>query len=76
MAQAVGERPSRADRQEGQHELALVIELDRVRARRAATAARSATHKSCGHVQHVGTCPVCQRVQLARWSSQLAAASR
>lgn len=28
--------------------------------------------KSCGHLRHVGNCPVCQRVQLERWSLQLA----
>jgi hypothetical protein len=26
----------------------------------------------CGHTRHVGTCPTCQRVQLARWRRQLA----
>jgi hypothetical protein len=28
--------------------------------------------KPCGHDRHVGTCPGCQRVQLARWQAQLA----
>jgi len=28
--------------------------------------------KPCGHPRHVGTCAVCQRVQLARWREQLA----
>jgi hypothetical protein len=27
--------------------------------------------KACGHARHVGTCPVCQRQQLARWRIQL-----
>jgi hypothetical protein len=27
--------------------------------------------KRCGHKRHVGTCPHCQRAQLARWRSQL-----
>jgi hypothetical protein len=27
---------------------------------------------ACGHVHHVGTCPCCQRAQLARWRDQLA----
>jgi hypothetical protein len=26
----------------------------------------------CGHTRHVGTCPTCQRMQLARWRRQLA----
>jgi hypothetical protein len=29
----------------------------------------------CGHTRHVGTCPACQRVQLARWRFQLQEAS-
>lgn len=29
----------------------------------------------CGHTRHVGTCPECQRAQLARWRSQLAEAT-
>jgi hypothetical protein len=29
--------------------------------------------KLCGHLRHVGTCPDCQRAQLARWQRQLAA---
>jgi hypothetical protein len=32
-------------------------------------------HKRCGHARHVGTCPCCQRVQLAKWDTQLAQAS-
>jgi hypothetical protein len=28
--------------------------------------------KPCGHTRHVGTCPHCQRAQLARWQRQLA----
>jgi hypothetical protein len=34
------------------------------------------TLKSCGHDRHVGPCPACQRAQLARWNSQLAAVAR
>jgi len=30
---------------------------------------------ACGHARHVGTCPECQRVQLARWRTQLHAVS-
>lgn len=30
---------------------------------------------ACGHTRHVGTCPECQRAQLARWRTQLIAAS-
>lgn len=26
---------------------------------------------ACGHTRHVGTCPACQRAQLARWHGQL-----
>jgi hypothetical protein len=32
--------------------------------------------KPCGHAAYVGTCPACQRSQLARWSTQLAQVSR
>lgn len=28
--------------------------------------------KACGHTAHVGTCPACQRAQLAKWREQLA----
>ncbi|MBV9338350.1 MAG: hypothetical protein JO243_20885 [Solirubrobacterales bacterium] len=28
--------------------------------------------KDCGHTAHVGTCPACQRAQLAKWRAQLA----
>ena len=31
--------------------------------------------KPCSHDRHVGWCPSCQRAQLARWRSQLAAVS-
>jgi hypothetical protein len=27
--------------------------------------------KACGHKRHVGSCSICQREQLSRWSSQL-----
>jgi hypothetical protein len=30
----------------------------------------------CGHTHHVGTCPACQRAQLARWRRQLEEAVR
>jgi hypothetical protein len=33
-------------------------------------------NRSCGHVLLVGSCPSCQRAQLARWDAQLAEASR
>jgi len=29
----------------------------------------------CGHTRRVGTCPECQRAQLARWRAQLLEAS-
>jgi hypothetical protein len=29
--------------------------------------------KACGHAAHVGTCSACQRAQLDKWKSQLAA---
>ena len=29
----------------------------------------------CDHKRHVGTCPECQRTQLARWRAQLIEAS-
>jgi len=29
--------------------------------------------KPCAYVRHVGTCPHCQRAQLARWQRQLTA---
>lgn len=29
----------------------------------------------CSHIRHVGTCPACQRAQLARWRVQLIEAS-
>ena len=32
--------------------------------------------RQCGHARHVGTCPSCQRAQLARWNAQLAAITR
>jgi hypothetical protein len=35
-------------------------------------AVRLALVKQCGHTRHVGTCPVCQRAQLAKWQAQLA----
>jgi hypothetical protein len=35
-----------------------------------------AQNRSCGHARHVGGCPECQRMQLARWNAQLAEVSR
>ena len=32
--------------------------------------------KACGHATHVGTCPACQRAQLAKWQAQLAQVAR
>ena len=32
--------------------------------------------KPCRHERHVGTCPHCQRAQLARWNSQLQESTR
>lgn len=29
------------------------------------------TVRACGHAEHVGTCPECQRAQLGRWAEQL-----
>jgi hypothetical protein len=31
---------------------------------------------TCGHTRHVGTCPDCQRAQLARWHGQLVEATQ
>lgn len=50
------------------------ISLDRVRASRTVAGTGARPSKTCGHDRHVGTCPACQRAQLARWRSQLAAA--
>jgi hypothetical protein len=36
----------------------------------------ASTGKPCGHREHVGTCPACQRVQLAKWQAQAAQAQR
>jgi hypothetical protein len=30
----------------------------------------------CGHRVHLGSCPQCQRAQLARWAEQLADVTR
>jgi hypothetical protein len=35
-----------------------------------APSAHAPNVKACGHVRHVGTCPCCQRAQLARWHAQ------
>jgi hypothetical protein len=73
MLQILRERPyephSNRDLQEG----GVVISLDRARAVRRAPVAGSRARKPCGHERHVGPCPACQRAQLARWRSQLAA---
>lgn len=53
---------------------ATVISLDLARAQRTVTIRGALEAKPCGHDRHVGTCPACQRAQLARWSFQLAAA--
>jgi hypothetical protein len=37
----------------------------------AATTAAIAESKSCGHAEHIGFCPSCQRVQLARWAREV-----
>jgi hypothetical protein len=55
------------------HEGGAVISLDRARATRGASNSAVRPSKPCGHDRHVGTCPACQRAQLARWRSQLAA---
>ncbi|MGZ6562993.1 MAG: hypothetical protein ACXVH1_26030 [Solirubrobacteraceae bacterium] len=31
--------------------------------------------RTCAHARHNGSCPSCQRAQLARWRAQLAAVS-
>jgi hypothetical protein len=36
------------------------------------TAHESPLRKTCGHEGHTGSCPQCQRAQLARWAKQLA----
>jgi len=41
------------------------------RSRTAARSGATAVRKPCGHKLHVGTCPHCQRAQLARWRAQL-----
>jgi hypothetical protein len=44
----------------------------RVRPLRRATPRARTTQRPCGHTHHVGSCPTCQEVQLARWREQLA----
>ena len=39
------------------------------------TAHQPPLHKPCGHLLHVGSCPQCQRAQLARWADQLTEAA-
>lgn len=51
----------------------VVISLGRVRASREAAGASVRPSTPCGHDRHVGSCPACQRAQLARWRAQLAA---
>jgi hypothetical protein len=40
------------------------------------TAHESGPRKTCGHEVHSGSCPQCQRAQLARWAQQLADVAR
>jgi len=40
------------------------------------TAHESVPRKTCGHQVHTGSCPQCQRAQLARWAQQLADVER
>jgi hypothetical protein len=42
-----------------------------IRLRVSAGSHSSEVQKACGHRDHVGTCPQCQRAQLARWRAQL-----
>jgi hypothetical protein len=72
MPHTVGARPSKA-KSHDRDEVGVVISLDLARARREAAVSGGRLPKACGHNGHVGTCPACQRAQLARWQSQLAA---
>jgi hypothetical protein len=85
MPQIEGARYSHSKRSEDPRELGAVIALARGRAprevatssrERQATVSSLRAPKSCGHDRHSGTCPACQRAQLARWNSQLAAVGR
>ncbi|MDX6341497.1 MAG: hypothetical protein QOH87_1635 [Trebonia sp.] len=73
MPRTLLERPSWAHRNQDPQDLNVVVSLDRVRARREAGLLGPRTRKACLHERHVGTCPACQRAQLARWDSQLTA---
>jgi hypothetical protein len=75
MPKMMRARPSRADGHENQPGLANLRVLEYRRGRRPSGAPGFGAHRPCGHHRHVGTCPACQRAQLARWSSQLVAAS-
>lgn len=76
MPRKVGERPSNPESNEQPQQSGVVIALDSARTRREAARSGSRPANPCGHERHVGTCPACQRAQLARWSSQLASAGR
>jgi hypothetical protein len=41
-----------------------------------ASSPSSTTQRTCGHSRHVGSCGTCQRLQLERWSLQLAQVTR
>jgi hypothetical protein len=73
MPRVTDEQPSWDERSEDREWLCEVIALDPARARRKKAAPGSPAPKPCGHDRHVGPCPACQRAQLARWRSELAA---
>lgn len=73
MSRVAGEQPSRAERSQDSQELGALISLERARARREELRRGLPAPKPCGHDRHVGPCPACQRAQLARWRSELAA---
>jgi hypothetical protein len=73
MSRLTGEQPFWNERNEARQELGTVIALERGRARREAAKRGLSAPKPCGHDRHVGPCPACQRAQLARWRSELAA---
>ena len=85
MPQIEGARYYHSETSEDLREQGAVIALARVRAQRDVAASSRERHatisslratKSCGHDRHSGTCPACQRAQLARWNSQLVAVGR
>jgi hypothetical protein len=73
MPRKLVKRRSYAPANELPQELNAVIPLDQARARREAALPGPRAAKPCRHDRHVGTCPACQRAQLARWQSQLTA---